>query len=312
MAPAAEARVGISGWNYPSWRASFYPAGLPHAQELAYASHLFRAIEINGTFYSQKTPDVFARWAAETPEDFVFAVKGSRFITHMKRLRDTAVPLANFFASGLLRLGAKLGPILWQLPPSFAFDRERLDGFFSLLPRDTEAAVACARKHDRRLKARGWLRSDAHRPLRHALEVRHESFRDPAFVDLLRERDIALVCADTVDWPLLMDLTSDFVYCRLHGSTELYRSRYSAQALDRWADRIRAWSTGKAMTDGTFIEPSAGEPWPRDVFVFFDNTDKRHAPGNALALARRINPMRSEAVPSWSSRSGSRSALSRG
>jgi uncharacterized protein YecE (DUF72 family) len=186
-----------------------------------------------------------------------------------------------------LRLGPKLGPILWQLPPSFRFDRAKLDAFFSLLPRDTETAAACGRRHDRRLRARAWLRPDARRPLRHALEIRHESFRDPAFIELLRKHDIALVCADTVEWPLLMDLTADFVYCRLHGSRELYRSGYSPAEIARWAGRIRAWRDGRPMRDGTFIGPAA-KPTPRDVFVYFDNTDKLKAPHDARALMRRV------------------------
>ena len=188
----------------------------------------------------------------------------------------------------MLRLGPKLGPILWQLPPNFHFDRDKLDAFFRLLPRDTTAAAALGRRHDHRLKARAWLRAGPRRHrLRHALEVRHESFRDPAFIELLRRHDIALVCADTVEWPLLMDLTSDFVYCRLHGSRELYRSGYSAAELGRWARRIRAWRDGKAMRDGTFVAEPA-KAMPRDVYVYFDNTDKLMAPRDAQALMRRL------------------------
>ena len=205
----------------------------------------------------------------------------------MKRLNEPVAPLANFIASGLLRLGPKLGPILWQLPPSFRFDRAKLDAFFSLLPRNTETAAACGRRHDHRLRARAWLRPDARRPLRHALEIRHESFRDPAFIELLRKYDIALVCADTVEWPLPMDLTADFVYCRLHGSRELYRSGYSAAEIARWAGRIQAWRDGKPMRDGTFIG-AAAKAVPRDVFVYFDNTDKLKAPHDARALMRRV------------------------
>ena len=285
----SEVRIGVSGWTYPPWRGRFYPKGLPQKRELAHASSVFPAIEINGTFYSMQRPEVFGRWTAETPDDFIFAVKGPRFLTHMKRLREPAAPLANFFASGLLRLGRKLGPILWQFPPSFRFDTDRLASFFALLPRHTEQAAACARRHDHRLKARAWLRTDARRRIRHAVEVRHESFRDPAFIDLLRRHDVALVCADTVEWPLLMDLTSDFVYCRLHGSTELYRSGYDSAALDRWARRVRAWSSGKPMRDGNFAAAARGKSRPRDVFVFFDNTDKLRAPRDALALMRRLD-----------------------
>jgi len=282
-----EVRIGVSGWTYAPWRGRFYPKGLPHSQELAHASSAFPSIEINGTFYCMQRPDTFARWAEATPHDFIFAVKGPRFLTHMKRLNEPTAPLANFIASGLLRLGPKLGPILWQLPPSFRFDRTKLAAFFSLLPRDTETAAEFGRRHDHRLRARAWLRPDARRPIRHAIEVRHESFRDPAFIELLREHDIALVCADTVEWPLLMDLTSDFVYCRLHGSRELYRSGYSTAEIARWATRIRAWRDGKPMRDGTFVGPPI-KPRPRDVFVYFDNTDKLKAPHDARALMREL------------------------
>ena len=282
---SGELRVGLSGWTYKSWRGRFYPKGLPHNRELAYIASIFPSVEINGTFYSMQRPDSFARWAEATPEDFLFALKGPRFLTHMKRLSDPVAPLGNFIASGVLRLGPKLGPILWQLPPNFRYNRAKLDSFFSLLPRNTEAAAACGRRHDHRLKARAWLRVDSERRLRHALEVRHESFCDADFIELLRRHDIALVCADTVDWPRLMDLTSDFVYCRLHGSRELYRSGYSAAELARWARRIRAWRDGRPMRDGAFVGPPA-KAEPRDVFVYFDNTDKLKAPRDAQALMR--------------------------
>jgi uncharacterized protein YecE (DUF72 family) len=283
-----EVRIGLSGWTYKSWRGRFYPKGLPHNRELEHVGSVFSTVEINGTFYSMQRPDSFGRWAEATPDDFVFAVKGPRFLTHMKRLTDPVAPLGNFIASGVLRLGPKLGPILWQLPPSFRYDRSKLDSFFSLLPRNTRAAAACGRRHDQRLKARAWLRVGSQRRLRHALEVRHESFRDPDFIELLRKHDVALVCADTVDWPLLMDLTADFVYCRLHGSRELYRSGYGAAELQRWARRIRAWRDGKPMGDGTFVGKPARER-PRDVFVYFDNTDKLKAPRDAQALMRCLD-----------------------
>ncbi len=285
---SGKVRVGLSGWTYKSWRGRFYPEGLPHKRELAHVGSIFPTVEINGTFYSMQRPESFARWAELTPDGFVFAVKGPRFLTHMKRLNDPIAPLGNFIASGVLRLGPKLGPILWQLPPNFHFNPEKLEAFFRLLPRDTDAAAACGRRHDHRLKARAWLRSGTRRhKLRHALEVRHESFCVPAFIDLLRRHDVALVCADTVDWPLLMDLTTDFVYCRLHGSRELYRSGYSAAELGRWAKRIRAWRDGRPMRDGTFVGKQA-KAAPRDVYVYFDNTDKLMAPRDAQALMRRL------------------------
>ena len=283
----SDVRIGVSGWTYKPWRGAFYPKGLAARRELAFLASQFDTVEINGTFYGMQVPDSFARWHDETPEDFVFAVKGPRYLTHMLKLRNAQAPLGNFFASGVLRLGAKLGPILWQLPPSFRFSPEKLESFFKLLPRDTDEAAACGRRHDFRLKGRAWLRSDADRPIRHAMEVRHESFRDPAFIELLRRHDIALVCADTVDWPLLMDLTSDFVYCRLHGSKKLYHSPYSAAEIDRWAKRVRAWRGGKPMRDGDFAGGPVTGNRPRDVFVYFDNTDKLHAPHDARALRQR-------------------------
>jgi uncharacterized protein YecE (DUF72 family) len=283
-----EVHIGLSGWTYKSWRGRFYPEGLPHDRELAHVASVFSTVEVNGTFYSMQQPDSFGRWHDATGGGFVFAVKGPRFLTHMKRLKEPKVPLANFFASGILRLGAKLGPILWQLPPSFRFDAERLDVFFKLLPRTVRSASTLARKHDHRLKARAWLKTTVPlQRLRHALEVRHDSFRDPAFIDLLRHHDIALVCADTVEWPLLMDATSDFIYCRLHGSRELYRSGYDASELRRWAGRIRAWRDGRPMRDGSFAGRST-KVVPRDVFVYFDNTDKLMAPHDARALMREL------------------------
>ena len=225
-------RIGLSGWTYKSWRGRFYPKGLPHKRELAHIGSIFPTVEINGTFYSMQRPDSFGRWAELTPDDFVFAVKGPRFLTHMKRLNEPVAPLANFIASGMLRLGPKLGPILWQLPPNFRFDRDKLDAFFRLLPRDTTPRRRAGRRHDHRLKARAWLRTG---PRRQRCGMPSKSgtraFAIRPSSSSCAEHDIALVCADTVDWPLLMDLTSDFVYCRLHGSRELYRSGYSAAEL---------------------------------------------------------------------------------
>ncbi len=282
-------RIGVSGWTYAPWRGSFFPKGLPQRSELAHVAATFRTVEVNGTFYGLQTPASFASWAEATPEDFIFAVKAPRFITHVKRLHEPEAPLANFLASGLLRLGPKLGPILWQFPPSFHFDRALMQAFLALLPHDTEAAAECAARHDSHLKGRAWLQTDAKRRVRHAVEIRHESFRSPDFIDLLYDHDVALVCADTVEWPRLMDLTSDFVYCRLHGSEELYRSGYDDSALDRWAGRVRAWASGQPMRDGAFAAHPVGDRKGRDVLVFFDNTDKLRAPQDAQALMARLN-----------------------
>ncbi len=282
-----QVRIGLSGWAYAPWRGHFYPKGLVQKRELSFAAEQFPALEVNGTFYGLQKPEVFGRWAEAVPDDFVFAIKGSRYITHELRLRQVETPLSNFLASGLLRLGSKLGPLLWQFPPSFRFDAALMEDFLKLLPKDTQEAATLAKRHDGHLGGRAWVETDGKRSLRHAIEIRHDSFRDPAFIELLRRYHVALVCADTADWPLLMDLTADFVYCRLHGSEELYRSRYDEADLKRWAARIRAWHSGQPMRDGDF----AGEPGadrPRDVFLFFDNTDKRHAPQDAAALMRML------------------------
>ena len=251
----ARAWVGTSGWRYPPWRGVFYPEGLPQRRELEHLAGRMDTVEINGSFYSLQRPASFRAWAEQTPDDFVFAVKGSRYLTHMKRLRDVRVPLANFLASGLLALGPKLGPVLWQLPPRLRFDAGLLDEFLTLLPRSTGAAAHLAGEHDARLDGRAETATDADRPLRHALEVRHESFRAPAFVELLRTQDVALVVADTAGaFPYLEEVTAGFVYVRLHGDTELYTSGYSPGALDRWAEKVRAWR-------------AAG----LDVWVYFDS-----------------------------------------
>ena len=284
----AQVRIGISGWTYAPWRGVFYPQGLTHKRELEYAAGQFDSLEINGTFYGMQRPDAFASWADQVPDDFVFAVKGPRYLTHMRRLNDVAVPLANFIASGLLRLGPKLGPILWQFPPNFRFDAERIEAFLKLLPHDTDAAATLGKRHDGKLKAPAWLKVDTPRPMRHAFEIRHESFRTPAFINLLRSYDVALVCADTVEWPRLMDLTSDFVYCRLHGSEELYASGYDDKALDTWATRVAAWAKGGEPKDAERVN-GPGKKRKRDVFVYFDNDKKVRAPFDAMALQERVD-----------------------
>jgi uncharacterized protein YecE (DUF72 family) len=290
MSRAGTVRIGISGWNYDGWRGTFYPRGLPHSDELCYASRQVDTIEINGTHYSLQRPDSFARWHDETPEGFVFAVKGSRYITHLKQLHDIETPLANFFASGVLRLEEKLGPFLWQFSPRFKFDPGRLEPFFALLPRDSETAAALARTHDRRLAGRAWTRTERRRKLRHAIEIRHPSFLDPAFVKLLRRHDVALVFADSVEWPYAEDITADFVYLRLHGSEELYASGYSDEALDHWAARIKLWARGVEPNDARLVAPDLKPPrrGARDVFVYFDNDAKVRAPFDARSLRAKL------------------------
>lgn len=283
-------RIGISGWTYGGWRGTFYPRELRHSDELGYASRQIDTIEINGTHYSLQRPDSFARWYDDTPEGFVFAVKGSRYITHMKQLRDVETPLANFFASGVLRLDEKLGPFLWQFSPRFGFDAERLDYFLSLLPRDTEAAAALATRHDQRLTGRAWTRTDRKRALRHAIEIRHPSFLDPAFIKLLRRQRVALVFADSVEWPYAEDVTAGFVYLRLHGSEELYASGYSDEALNHWAARVKLWSRGLQPNDARLAAPDLPPPRrsARDVFVYFDNDAKVRAPFDARSLRAKL------------------------
>ena len=274
----ARIRIGVSGWRYTPWRGVFYPRDLPQRLELTYAARKFPTLEINGSFYSLQRPEYYRQWHDETPADFVFALKGSRFITHMKKLRDIEAPLANYFASGVFELRGKLGPILWQFPPNFRYQRERMARFFELLPGDTQAALRLARKRDARMKGRARLAIDALRPLRHAVEIRHESFLDASFLDLLRDHNIALVIAETAKrWPMPQDITADFVYMRLHGDKELYKSGYGDRALKRWAERIRAWHRPRSSR-------------ARDVYCYFDNTDvKLRAPVDAQTLMRKLD-----------------------
>lgn len=282
-------RIGISGWRYAPWRGVFYPPGLVQREELAFASRQLPTIELNGSFYSLQTPSSYSAWRAATPEGFVFAVKGPRYITHLRRLKEVRVPLANFFASGLLALGERLGPLLWQFPPQMRYDAARFDDFLALLPHDTAAAAALAAEHDGRI-ADPWLEAGAKHRLRHAVEIRHASFATPEFVALLRRHRVALVVADTAGrWPLLEDLCADFVYLRLHGDAELYASGYGTTALDDWARRIAAWAAGREVEDARRVSP---EPPPRaaarEVYVYFDNDVKVHAPYDAAALAQRL------------------------
>ena len=283
-------RIGISGWRYAGWRGKFYPKDLPQRRELEFAASKFNSIEINGSFYSLQLPSSYRRWFSETPDDFMFAVKGARYITHMKRLRDVETALANFFASGVLALRQKLGPILWQLPPSFEFDSERLSAFFEVLPRNAQDASKLAGKHNDKLKARAYRRIDISRPLRYAIEIRHRSFMVPEFFEMLRKHNIAFVFADTAKkWPYAEDLTADFIYIRLHGAEKLYVSGYSDNALDWWAKRIEHWRRGKQSRDAILIGKRVIDNRAREVFVYFDNDAKVHAPFDALRLAKRLN-----------------------
>ena len=296
----AEIRVGISGWTYPPWRGNFYPDGLPQKLELAYASRRFGAIEINGTFYSLQRPSSFRSWYEDTPSEFVFTLKGPRYLTHFRKLRELRQPLANFFASGLLCLREKLGPILWQFPPFMPFDEDRFRAFFELLPRDTVQLARFAKQHDAFLNDRVYLEADARRPLRHAVEFRHESFMTDRFIALLREHNIALVVADVAGkFPTTEDVTTDWVYVRLHGSRRLYVSGYSPREIQAWSAKVRAWREGGEPAGARRIGGRAkSAPGGRDVYVFFDNTDvKLRAPVDARRMAKTLGIGPSQTVP---------------
>ena len=250
----------------------WYPEGLPQRRELEFCAQHFATLELNGSFYSLQRPEYYEQWYRETPPGLVFAVKGSRYLTHMLRLTRIEKPLANFFASGILALADKLGPFLWQFPPMFAYHRERLARFFDLLPSNTEQALRLARRRDARMHGRSRLAIDESRKLRHAVEIRHPSFMNDDFVSLLKEHDIGLVVADTAGkWPKMFHVTSDFVYVRLHGDVKIYTSGYTERALASWARRIRAWAKNG-----------------RDVYVYFDNDVKVQAPFDALNLMRML------------------------
>ena len=268
--------VGISGYDYKPWRGRFYPEELPARRWLEYASRRFNSIELNGTFYSLKSPSVFQRWADDVPErDFTFAIKGGRFITHNLKLRRSETALGNFFASGVLALGARTGPFLWQLPATYSFDAERLDSFMRQLPRDARDGEAVARQHDQRLRRGALTEAAVNVPYRHAFEVRHPSYFHEEFYSILRAHRCAFVIADSAGkFPIAYEVTTDFVYVRLHGSEELYVSGYTDAELDEWAGRVDSWRS-----------PSGGS---RDVYVYFDNDAKVHAPFDAQRLVERL------------------------
>jgi uncharacterized protein YecE (DUF72 family) len=268
--------IGVSGYDYPHWgKGAFYPKGLPRRSWLPHAARFFNSVELNGTFYSLKNPDVFRRWVEATPgRGFVFAVKGSRYITHNLKLRNAEQALANFFASGILLLGRKTGPFLWQLPAGYRFDPGRIEGFLDLLPWTSRGAEALARGHDQRLQRGSAVEAVEPVAYRHALEVRHPSYFHPEFYDLLRRRGVAFVIAETAGkWGHAEEVTAPFVYVRLHGSQVLYGSRYTDAELDTWADRITGWVRARPA---------------HDVYVYFDNDHAAYAPHDAIGLRERV------------------------
>jgi len=258
-------RVGIGGWTFEPWRSNFFPAGLPHSQELHYASRAVTAIEINGTYYSTQSPKSFARWRAETPDDFVFSLKANRFATNRRVLAEAGDSITRFVDSGLSELGPKLGPIVWQFAPTKVFDPADFEAFLALLPKAVDGLA-----------------------LRHVLDVRHASFMVPAYLALARRYRCATVFADSDKFPSFADLTGDFVYARLMQSQADCPTGYDAGRLDRWADVARDWARGETPAGAPLVEPVQDSGRPRDVFVFFINGAKERAPAAAQALIARL------------------------
>ena len=257
---AGAVRVGIGGWTFPPWRDNFYPAGLTHAKELAYAAERLTAIEINATYYRLQSATSFAKWRDRTPDRFMFAVKGSKYVTNRRVLGEAGESLERFMASGLSELGDKLGPLVWQFATTKAFDADDFGAFLRLLPREL-----------------------AGRPLRHAVEVRHPSFVCPAFVDLARQHRVASVFADSDDYPSFADLTADFVYARLMRTAADEPTGYPAGGIAAWARTARQWASGNDPAELPHAAPAAAPGTPRDVFAFFISGAKERAPAAAMA-----------------------------
>lgn len=263
--------VGMSGWTYEPWRGKFYPKGLVQKKELEYASRQVNSIEINGTFYSLQRPTSFDKWYSETPKEFVFSIKGPQYITHIRRLKDVEEPLCNFLASGLFCLKEKLGPLLWQFPPNVTLKDERFEKFFKLLPRDSKAAVKLAKKHTDKVKGRSHTEFKGDHPIRHAFEFRHPSFNNPEFLELMRKHDVAVVMAHSgLKSPYIEELTSDFVYARMHGQEPEYKKGYPKKFLSEWAAKVKEWSK------------------KRDAFIYFDTGAKDYAPADAQHLMANL------------------------
>lgn len=259
-------RVGIGGWTYAPWRNNFYPAKLVHRRELEYASRQLRAIEINGTYYMAQQPATYARWAAETPDGFVFSLKAPRYVIERKRLAEAGKSVRGFVYGGLAELGDRLGPIVWQFLPTRAFDADDVAAFLDLLPPELDGVA-----------------------LRHVLEVRHPSFFDPRYVALARSHRVATVVTDAAEYPALADITADFVYARLKASVDACTEGYAAAALDRWAKHARAWRAGADVPDLPHVLDPAPAGAPRDVYVYFIGAAKHRNPAAAMALQQRVD-----------------------
>jgi uncharacterized protein YecE (DUF72 family) len=286
-------RLGTSGWSYEGWRGVFYPPDLSRKRELEFASRAFNSLEINRSFYSLLTPASCRAWYDATPADFLFAIKGSSFITHSKKLRDVDVALANFFASGPLALADKIGPIVWQLPKSMRFDADQLSAFFERVPRTLKEAAKVGRHHDHRPKHGTFLEVTRDRPLLHVLEPRHDTFLNAECARLLRRLDVALSVTDSPDWSYAEEPTTNFMYVRLHGSTALYSSSYSDEELDHWAQRVRSWHEGREPPNARRISKAPPRRRAMDVYVYFDNDAAGHAIANARGLQQRLSSAQS-------------------
>ena len=281
-----ETRIGISGWTYPRWRGDFYPKGLVQRKELEYAAGKFNSIEVNGSFYGLLKPGAWRQYYERTPDGFLFAVKAGRFISHTKKLNDIRVPLANFFASGPLELKEKLGPILWQFPARGP-KMERFTEFLQILPIDTDAAMQLARSHDNRVSDP--VHPGKNRPIRYAFEIRDPAMFSSEFCALLRRHGAALVFSHSGSFPYAEEVTTGFVYLRLHGAPHTYADPYSDEDLDQWAEKIRCWTSGSEPANPHRItdqKPPARKA--RDAYIYFDNDGLGHAPHDALRLAERL------------------------
>jgi uncharacterized protein YecE (DUF72 family) len=286
---AAKIYVGMSGWTFPGWRGDFYPKGLTHKRELEYASRQVNSIEINGTFYSLQKPESFQRWYEEAPTDFVFSLKAPQYITHIRRLQDVVEPLANFFASGVFCLREKMGPILWQFPPSVMLKDDRFEQFLRLLPYDSKSAARLARQHGSKVEGRSHTEVHGDFAVRHAFEFRHDSFVNEGFIEMLREYGVAVVFAHSGSKsPYMEDLTADFVYARMHGQESEYKNGYTSEALTWLAGRVGAWTKGGQAVDAHCVSDSKPKKVARDVFVYFDTENKVRAPFDALNLRKKL------------------------
>jgi uncharacterized protein YecE (DUF72 family) len=264
---AKRIHVGIGGWTFAPWRGVFYPPGLPHAKELAHAAAHLTSIEINGTFYRTQTPAIFRQWASQVPDGFVFSVKGPRFATHRRELKDAGESIARFLGSGVLELGDHLGPLLWQFPPTKKFDEADFRSFLELLPREFEG-----------------------RRLRHVVEVRHASFRAPRFIALLREFATPVVFCEHDTYPAIADITGDFLYLRLQNGKDTIETGCPPQEIAGWAERLRGWLSGKMPADLPCVGAQPSKIKPHDIFVYFIHEGKVRAPAAAMALIEKLRP----------------------